>query len=135
MRIQAHAHRESERCGSALRDRCNLCSDANAASVSAAAAAAAIKQEPASVKIEDTAEAGQGEQEAREQLAKRDAELAMERAACLKLQRCSVPPCACNPLPKQFQCEHHSSRNHRVSSSLLTARVGLSLCLPRLGCG
>lgn len=92
MRIHAHAHRDFECCGSALRDKCALCSDANAASMSAAVAAAAVKQEPASVKTEDTKEAGQGEQDAREQLSKRDTELAIERAACLKLQRCDKPP-------------------------------------------
>ena len=57
--------------------------------MSAAAAAAAVKQEPASAP-EDSKEAAQGELEAREQLAKRDSDLARERAACLKLQRCAA---------------------------------------------
>ncbi len=59
--------------------------------MSAATAAAAIKQEPASAP-EDSKEAAHGELEAREQLAKRDADLARERAACLKLQRCAAAP-------------------------------------------
>lgn len=69
-----------------------MCSEANAASApAAAAAAAAVKQEPVSAS-EDAKALEQAGQEAREQLAKRDAELARERAACLKLQRCATAP-------------------------------------------
>ena len=46
-----------------------------------------VKQEAEGAKAGPTA----GEQEAQEQLARRDAELAKERAACLKLQRWSSP--------------------------------------------
>lgn len=69
-----------------------LCSVADAASAAATAAAVAVKPEPASPAAE-VKDSGEGEREAREQLAKRDAELAKERAACLKLQRY----CACSP--------------------------------------
>ena len=66
-------------------------SEADAATAAAASAAvAAVKQEATPVKQEaEGARPGpsEGEQAAREQLARRDAELAKERAACLKLQR------------------------------------------------
>ena len=72
-----------------------LHSEADAATAAAAAAAvAAVKQEATPVKQEaEGAKSGpsEGEQEAQEQLARRDAELAKERAACLKLQRWCPP--------------------------------------------
>ena len=71
-------------------------SEAMAASAPAAVAVAAVKQEPVSAS-EDVKEMEQAGQEAREQLARRDAELARERAACFKLQRCAgaLPPRRC----------------------------------------
>lgn len=74
-----------------------LRSEADAATAAASPAAVAVKRERTPPAADVKEEPGQGEQEDREQLAKRDAELAKERAGCLKLQRCGMPSCSNTP--------------------------------------